>query len=45
MNNITIKILVLDDEPFMLKLIGRMLADLGYESRFPPATADVPRWS
>ncbi|TAN70403.1 MAG: EAL domain-containing protein [Methylobacter sp.] len=25
-----IKILVLDDEPFMLKLLGRMLADLGF---------------
>jgi EAL domain-containing protein (putative c-di-GMP-specific phosphodiesterase class I) len=32
MNNATIRILVLDDEAFMLKLIGRMLADLGYTS-------------
>jgi len=30
MNQHTIKILVLDDEPFMLKLLGRMLANLGY---------------
>ena len=28
----TIKILILDDEPFMLKLLGRMLANLGYTS-------------
>jgi len=26
----TIRILVLDDEPFMLKLLGRMLANLGF---------------
>ena len=32
MNNFAIKILVLDDEPFMLKLLGRMLANLGYAS-------------
>lgn len=29
-NRSTIKILVLDDEPFMLKLLARMLANLGY---------------
>lgn len=28
----TIRILVLDDEPFMLKLLGQMLASLGYSS-------------
>lgn len=32
MNNFAIKILVLDDEPFMHKLLGRMLANLGYAS-------------
>lgn len=32
MNNFTIKILALDDEPFMLKLIGRILSVLGYTS-------------
>lgn len=32
MNDFTIKILALDDEPFMLKLLARMLADLGYSS-------------
>lgn len=32
MKNSTIRILVLDDEPFMLKLIGRELADLGCTS-------------
>lgn len=32
MNNFTIKILVLDDEPFMLKLLERMLANSGYIS-------------
>ncbi|MHB8166823.1 MAG: EAL domain-containing response regulator [Sulfuricella sp.] len=31
-NEITIRILVLDDEPFMLKLLGRMLANLGFVS-------------
>jgi CheY-like chemotaxis protein len=30
--NSAIKILVLDDEPFMLKLLGHILADLGYAS-------------
>lgn len=30
MNNFAIKILILDDEPFMLKLLARMLANLGY---------------
>src|SRR4030067_753292 len=30
MNNSAIKILVLDDEPFMLKLLDRMLANLGH---------------
>lgn len=30
MNQSTVKILVLDDEPFMLKLLGRMLKNLGY---------------
>ena len=30
MNNSNIRILVLDDEPFMLKLLARMLANLGY---------------
>ena len=32
MNNSTINILVLDDEPFMHKLLARMLANLGYAS-------------
>ncbi len=32
MNNSTIKILVLDDEPFMLRLLGQILANLGYTS-------------
>ena len=32
MNNFAIKILVLDDEQFMLKLLERMLANLGYRS-------------
>ena len=32
MNNFTIKILILDDEPFMHKLLTRMLANLGYTS-------------
>lgn len=32
MNNFAIKILVLDDEPFMHKLLERMLANLGYAS-------------
>ena len=32
MNQHTIKILILDDEPFMLKLLSRMLANLGYTS-------------
>ncbi len=32
MNNFAIKILVLDDEPFMHKLLERMLANLGYTS-------------
>ena len=32
MNNFTIKILVLDDEPFMHKLLVRMLTNLGYAS-------------
>lgn len=32
MNNFAIKIMALDDEPFMLKLIGRILADMGYTS-------------
>lgn len=31
-NNSAIRILVLDDEPFMLKLLGQMLASLGYAS-------------
>jgi len=31
-SNSAIKILVLDDEPFMLKLLGQMLASLGYTS-------------
>jgi len=31
-NKTTIWILVLDDEPFMLKLLGQMLANLGYTS-------------
>lgn len=31
-NKTTIRILVLDDEPFMLKLLGQMLASLGYSS-------------
>jgi len=31
-NNSAIRILVLDDEPFMLKLLGRMLANLGFTS-------------
>ncbi|MDD2915120.1 MAG: EAL domain-containing response regulator [Gallionella sp.] len=31
-NKLTIKILVLDDEPFALKLTSRMLANLGYNS-------------
>jgi len=30
MNNFAINILVLDDEPFMLKLLARMLANLGF---------------
>jgi len=30
MNQYVIKILILDDEPFMLKLLSRMLANLGY---------------
>jgi EAL domain-containing protein (putative c-di-GMP-specific phosphodiesterase class I)/FixJ family two-component response regulator len=32
MNKSTIRILVLDDEPFMLKLLARLLAELGYTS-------------
>ncbi|MFA7238643.1 MAG: EAL domain-containing response regulator [Sulfuricellaceae bacterium] len=32
MNNSTIKILILDDEPFMHKLLIRMLANLGFTS-------------
>ncbi len=32
MNNDVVKILVLDDEPFMLKLLGQILARLGYRS-------------
>ena len=32
MNQHTIKILILDDEPFMLKLLSRMLGNLGYTS-------------
>ena len=32
MNQHAIKILILDDEPFALKLLGRMLANLGYTS-------------
>lgn len=32
MHNATINILILDDEPFMLKLIARMLADLGFSN-------------
>ncbi|NDP47035.1 MAG: EAL domain-containing protein [Sulfuriferula multivorans] len=32
MNKSTIRILVLDDESFMLKLLGHMLADLGFTS-------------
>lgn len=32
MNKSTIRVLVLDDEPFMLKLLGHMLADLGFTS-------------
>lgn len=32
MNKSTIRVLVLDDEPFMLKLLGHMLADLGFAS-------------
>lgn len=32
MNNFAIKILVLDDEPFMLKLLAKMLSNLGYAS-------------
>ncbi|OIQ92240.1 phytochrome-like protein cph2 [mine drainage metagenome] len=32
MSDFTIKILALDDEPFMLKLLVHMLADLGYTS-------------
>ena len=32
MNKSTIRILVLDDEPFMLKLLGHMLANLGFTS-------------
>lgn len=32
MNTHQIKILVLDDEPFMLKLIARMLENMGYEA-------------
>jgi len=31
-DKLTIKILVLDDDPFTLKLIARMLANLGYKS-------------
>ncbi len=30
MNNSAIRILILDDEPFMHKLLSRMLANLGY---------------
>ena len=26
----TVRIMVLDDEPFMLKLLGRVLANLGF---------------
>ena len=37
MNNFTIKILVLDDEPFMHKLLARMLGNLGHP---PVATCD-----
>jgi EAL domain-containing protein (putative c-di-GMP-specific phosphodiesterase class I) len=40
MSNFAIKILVLDDEPFMLKLLGRMLANLGYA---PVSTCDNGR--
>lgn len=32
MNKSTIRILVLDDESFMLKLLGHMLAGLGFTS-------------
>jgi EAL domain-containing protein (putative c-di-GMP-specific phosphodiesterase class I)/ActR/RegA family two-component response regulator len=32
MNKSALKILVLDDEPFMLKLLGRMLENLGFSS-------------
>ncbi|MBI5625755.1 MAG: EAL domain-containing response regulator [Nitrosomonadales bacterium] len=32
MNRHAIRILILDDEPFMLKLLARMLANLGYAS-------------
>ena len=32
MNQNTVKIMVLDDEPFMLKLLARMLANFGYTS-------------
>jgi len=39
-NNSAIKILVLDDEPFMLKLLGQMLTSLGYVS---VATCDSGR--
>ena len=30
MNNFSVKIALVDDEPFMLKLLGRMLVNLGY---------------
>ena len=32
MDDFTIKILAIDDEPFMLKLLASMLANLGYTS-------------
>ncbi|MHB8230265.1 MAG: response regulator, partial [Vulcanimicrobiaceae bacterium] len=40
MNDSAIKILALDDEPFMLKLLAQMLANLGYPSA---ATCDSGR--
>jgi CheY-like chemotaxis protein len=34
-NNFAVKIMLLDDEPFMLKLIGRQLENLGYTALSP----------
>lgn len=41
MRNATIKILILDDEPFMFKLLVRMLENLGYLSVFACASGEA----